>query len=291
VLSVVIPTLGRSPALPQVLRRLEGVEVLLLVDAAGVVPGVPAHVRLLRAERPGASAARNTGIAAATQPVVLFLGDDIVPGRELLARHRAFHTEHASRTAALLGRVFYRRPTGFMRWLERGIQTSYGGIQGARAGWGHFYTTNVSVKRSLLDQAGGFDESLPFLYEDLDLGRRLADLGMELSYDPDAAGEHRHRTTLADWEARMELVGAAERAFTDKHPDVEPYFRQRLQPSDARGRGARLAGLVNPDVPWLGPKVWASANAFYAARLREPFMRGWEAAAPRSPAPEPPPRR
>jgi glycosyltransferase involved in cell wall biosynthesis len=281
VLSVVVPTLGRSPALPAVLRRLQGVEVLLVVDAKGLVPGVPPHVRLLRAATPGASAARNAGIAAATQPAVLFLGDDIVPGPELLARHHAFHREHAARTHALLGRVFYRRPSGFMRWLEHGIQTSYGAIASGRAGWGHFYTTNVSVKTALLREAGGFDEDLPFLYEDLDLGRRLADLGMDLRYDPDAAGEHRHRTTLADWERRMELVGAAERAFTTKHPDVTPYFKERLEPSQARGRGARLAGLVNPAVPWLGPKVWASANAFYAARLREPFMRGWDAAAPR----------
>ena len=290
-LSVVIPTLGRSEALPHVLRRLRGVEVLLVVDSDGVVPGVPPHVRLLRADRPGASAARNVGIEHATQPVVLFLGDDIVAGRELLPRHHAFHTEHPAQAAALLGRVFYRRPTGFMRWLEHGIQSSYASIPGERAGWGHFYTTNVSVKRSLLQQAGGFDEALPFLYEDLDLGRRLADLGMELRYDPRAAGEHRHRTTVEDWERRMELVGAAERAFTTKHPDVEPYFKERLRPSDARGRGAKLAGLVNPKVPWLGPKVWASADAFYTARLREPFMRGWDAAAPRSPAPESPPRR
>jgi glycosyltransferase involved in cell wall biosynthesis len=290
VLSVVVPTLGRSPGLPHVLRRLEGLEVLLVVDADGVVPGVPSHVRLLRAERPGASAARNAGIAAATQPAVLFLGDDIVPGRELLSRHHAFHTANRAHTAALLGHVFYRRPTGFMRWLERGIQTNYAGIRGDRAGWGHFYTTNVSVKRALLDQAGGFDEDLPFLYEDLDLGRRLADLGMDLRYDRRAAGEHRHRTTVEDWERRMELVGAAERAFTSKHPDVAPYFKERLQPSDARGRGARLAGLVNPTVPWLGPKVWASANAYYADRLHEPFMRGWDAAAPRSPAPGSPPR-
>ena len=280
-LSVVIPTLGRSPALPAVLRRLKGVEVLLVVDATGIVPGVPSQVRLLRAERAGASAARNVGIAHATRPVVLFLGDDIVPGRRLLERHAAFHTEHPAQTAALLGHVFFRRPTGFMRWIERGIQSDYHSINSGRAGWGHFYTTNVSVKRRLLEQAGGFDEDLPFLYEDLDLGRRLAGLGMDLRYDPEAAGEHRHRTTLEDWERRMELVGAAERAFTTKHPDVEPYFKHRLRPSAARGRGARLAGLVNPKVPWLGPKVWASADAYYSARLHGPFMRGWDGAAPR----------
>ena len=276
-ITVVVPTLGRSPALPAVLRRLQGVEVLLVVDAAGVVPAAPPGIRLLRAERPGASAARNAGIAAATQPVVLFLGDDIVPGRGLLDRHRAFHARRPEPEAALLGHVFYRRPSAFMRWLERGIQTDYRSIEAAgRAGWGHFYTTNVSVKRALLERAGGFDEELPFLYEDLDLGRRLAALGMNLQYDRRAAGEHRHRTTVEDWQGRMEAVGAAERAFTAKHPDVEPYFRTRLRPSDAKGRGARLAGVVPPGTPWLGAKVWASAEAYFGARLHAAFMRGWD---------------
>src|SRR3712207_9116347 len=65
-----------------------------------------------------------------------------------------------------------------------------------RSGWAHLYTTNVSLKRSLLEEAGGFDEELPFLYEDLDLGRRLHDLGLDLRYAPDAVAEHRHPATL-----------------------------------------------------------------------------------------------
>ena len=264
-LSVVIPTLGRSAALPAVLARLTGVEVLLVVDADGVVPGVPSHARLLRAGRPGASAARNTGWRAATEPVVLFLGDDIVPGRRLLARHRAFHEARPEEAAALLGRVFYRRPTRFERWLEHGIQTSYGSIAGDRAGWGHFYTTNVSVKRSLLEHAGGFDEDLPFLYEDLDLGRRLDALGMDLRYDRRAAGEHRHRTTPADWQRRMELIGAAERAFCERHPDVTPYFKDRLERAAAGPRRGPL-----------GRRTKAGRETEFGGPLLAPFMRGWD---------------
>lgn len=267
-LSVVVPTLGRSPALPAVLRRLTGVEVLLVVDAHGTEPAaVPARVRVLRAEHPGASAARNAGIRAATQPVVLLLGDDIVAGRDLLVRHRAFHARRPEATAALLGHVFYRRRTPFLRWLEHGIQTSYASIDGERAGWGHFYTTNVSVKRTLLDRAGGFDEDLPFLYEDLDLGRRLAGLGMDLRYDARARGEHRHRTGLGDWERRMEQIGAAERAFCVRHPDVEPYFKRRLEAA-ARGR---------PRGP-LGRLTRAGAEATYGGALHPAFRRGWDAA-------------
>ncbi|HEX2085581.1 MAG TPA: glycosyltransferase family A protein, partial [Solirubrobacteraceae bacterium] len=230
--SVVIPTLGRSPALPEALGRLraqEGAppfEVLVVADAAAPPLDTP-----LRAERPGASAARNLGLREAKADVVLFLGDDILASPRLVAVHAEWHAARPEEHVAVLGHVGWSRRlrvTPFMRWLERGIQTDYGAIDGDRAGWGHFYTTNVSLKRSFALAAGGFDEDLPFLYEDLDLGRRLADRGMELIYERAAEAEHLHPATLDGWRERMEAVGRAERAFAAKHPGVEPYFHARL---------------------------------------------------------------
>ena len=37
-----------------------------------------------------------------------------------------------------------------MEWLDDGVQFDYGRIEGTEAGWWHFYTANVSVKRVLL---------------------------------------------------------------------------------------------------------------------------------------------
>ncbi|HEV2813067.1 MAG TPA: glycosyltransferase, partial [Solirubrobacteraceae bacterium] len=247
-LSVVIPTLGRSVALPEALARLdvqEGAppfEVLVVADANAP----PVDAAALRAERPGASAARNVGLRAAAAPLVLFLGDDILASPRLVATHVAWHERLPDERVAVLGHVRWARRlrrTAFMAWLERGIQTDYGSIDGDRAGWGHFYTTNVSVKRAFALAADGFDEDLPFLYEDLDLARRLHDLGLDLRYAREAEAEHLHPAALEDWGARMEAVGRAERAFAAKHPDFEPYFRRRLgaaaEGRRARGRGAR----------------------------------------------------
>ncbi|HEX8120657.1 MAG TPA: glycosyltransferase [Solirubrobacteraceae bacterium] len=289
-LSVVIPTLGRSPALPQALARLraqEGApefEVLVVADAAAP-PYVSAS---LRAERPGASAARNAGLAAAQAPVVLFLGDDILASERLVAVHAAWHARLPDEHVAVLGHVRWARSlrrTAFMAWLERGIQTDYGAIDGDRAGWGHFYTTNVSVKRAFALSVGGFDEDIPFLYEDLDLARRLHDHGLDLRYAREAEGEHLHSQTLEDWQGRMEAIGRAERAFAAKHADFEPYFLRRLRraagaggaPRPARGRAARLAAFVPERVPFLGPRVWASAEAYFAQQLWPAFKRGWDA--------------
>jgi GT2 family glycosyltransferase len=243
-LSVVIPTLGRSPALPRTLARLREQrdppehEVILVVDAAGDLPDEAEGARVVLAVRPGASSARNAGIREARAPIVLFLGDDILAAPDLLAEHDLHHVRHPEPTAALLGHVRWaHRPSAFERWLERGMQSDYATIDGDRAGWGHFYTTNVSVKRELLEQVGGFDEDLPFLYEDLDLGRRLADEGMDLRYEPRALGEHDHPASIESWQARMAAIARAERAFVAKHPDVAPYFHDRLARAAAEPPG------------------------------------------------------
>ena len=284
-ISVVIPTLGRSAALPEVLERLDAqrdappFEVLVVADASA-----PASVAAaLRAERPGASAARNAGLREAKAPVVLFLGDDILAGPTLVAEHAEGHERLPDDEVAVLGHVRWAdrlKRTAFMAWLERGIQTDYGSIAGGRAGWGHFYTTNLSVKKAFALRAGGFDEDLPFLYEDLDLGRRLHDRGLDLRYVRTAAAEHLHPPTLEEWRGRMEAVGAAERAFAEKHPDFEPYFHARLSRAaagrPARGRGARLAARVAPETPFLGPRVWASAEAYFAQQLWPAFKRGYD---------------
>ena len=158
-------------------------EVLLVADATA-----PEGTAPLRADRPGASAARNVGLRAAQAPVVLFLGDDILASPLLLATHAEWHAQRPEEHLAVLGHVGWAkelRRTAFMAWLDRGIQTDYGSIAGDRAGWGHFYTTNLSLKTSFAEP---FDEDIPFLYEDLDLGRRLHDRGLDLRYDRGGLG-------------------------------------------------------------------------------------------------------
>jgi glycosyltransferase involved in cell wall biosynthesis len=199
VLSVVVPTLGRSRVLPRALAALRAqrdapeFEVVVVVDAAGDLPDEAPADTVLVARRPGASAARNEGIRAASGDVIVFLGDDILASPRLLGEHALWHDRLPAEHVAVLGLVErHGRSGAFERWLDRGIQSDYGAIEGGRAGWGQFYTTNVSVKKTFLERVGGFDEDLPFLYEDLDLGRRLHDEGMDLVYEPRARATHDH---------------------------------------------------------------------------------------------------
>lgn len=299
-ISIVIPTLNRSEVLARTLDRLAGqrdtadaFEVVVVSDPA---ERDPAGLERALADRPfavehrvrpasGVSAARNEGWRAARAPLVLFLGDDILASPGLVAEHLACHDRHPDVATGVLGPVRWARElrvTPFMRWLEHGIQFDFGSIEGDEAGWGRFYTSNASVKRELLDAVDGFDEGFEFAYEDLDLGKRMAAHGFRLLFARGAEAEHLHAPTVEEYRRRMEVVAAAERRFTAKHPGVEPYFRRRFERAasmpSSRGRWARLAPYVPRGVPWLGERVWTSADRRFIAALAPAFMAAWDRA-------------
>jgi GT2 family glycosyltransferase len=243
---------------------------------------------VLARHAPPVGAARNAGWQAATSPLVLFLGDDILASRRLLVEHLAFHAHHPEPEEGALGHVRWAREldvTPFMRWLEHGTQFDYHSLEADDAGWGSFYTANVSLKRAMLERAGGFDEErFPFLYEDTDLGYRLREHGFRLLYHRRAEAEHLHATTLADWQGRMGAIARAERAWIALHPDHQPHFHDRLAEAAAwpptRGRIA-LVGLrlVPPRTPILGPWISERASVHYRQQLAPAFMAAWDAAA------------
>jgi GT2 family glycosyltransferase len=294
-ISVVMPTLDRPETLARSLDALaqqtvssSAFELVLVADARSVTapqPGArPFELRLLQATQPGASAARNAGWRAARAPVVLFIGDDIIAAPQLLAEHLDWHEREPADEVGVLGSVAWARELrrdAFMTWLDAGIQFDYGTIKGREAGAGHFYTANVSLKRSMLDRAGGFDEErFPFLYEDIDLGVRLFEHGFRLLYNRAARAEHLHQPSVGQWQQRMRLVAAAERRWVEKRPEQAPYFHglfaDAASKPPARGRGRHLVRLIPRTTPWLGAKVWASADLYFRQQLAEAFMSAWE---------------
>jgi GT2 family glycosyltransferase len=289
-LSVVIPTYRRPVQLSRTLEALarqtaapESFEVIVVDNDASAAPRAEPGVRWLRESRKGASAARNAGWRAARAPVVLFLGDDILAGRELVELHLTFHARCPEDTAGLLGHVRWAeelRPTTFMRWLERGFQSDYGRLDGGEAPWwGDFTTSQVSVKRSLLERAGGFDEErFPFLYEDTELGYRLHQLGLRLHYEPRARSEHLHRPDLEEWRERMSVVAAAERRFSELHGEPQWFAARMREAMAAPPPRPRLAQALRP----LGgrARAWAEhqLDVHHRRQLAPAFLAAWDAA-------------
>lgn len=299
-LSIVIPTLGRSKSLGDVLAALERqrppvrqMEVLLAVDACASPRDVErlaeservVELVVRQARQPGASAARNAGWRAARSPLVLFLDDDIVPTDRLVDEHLAWHRRYPPPEVAVLGDVRWSprvKVTPFMRWLEMGIQFDYGTIDSVQVEWQRLYSCNVSMKRELLERTGGFDERrFPFGYEDLELARRMHDRGLRLLYNRAAVGEHLKTETLESWRRNVPRIAAAERRFVTLYPQEHPYFYERFRTAAraprARGRAARFARFVRPGTPLIGRPVWSSYDMVCSQQLAEDFIAAWEA--------------
>ena len=305
-LSVVVPTIGMYGVLRRVLDGYErqdappgSFELIVAADAAEPDPAAldaavgerSYPVRRVSAARPGASANRNAGRRAATGSLILFSDNDTAPTPSLVSEHLAWHQDHPAEELTVLGLVRWApelRVTPFMRWLDRGIQFDFQNIEGVEAGWGRFYTANVSVKRSFFERVGDFEEErLPYGYEDLDWSYRASKLGLRVLFNRSAVANHHREMTLDFWKRRAARIAVSEREFTRLHPELEPWFLRLFtaaaQEPPASGRGVRLARWVPPWVPVVGPRVWHSLDLSYKQALAPFFLAAWDSPASEGP--------
>jgi glycosyltransferase involved in cell wall biosynthesis len=299
-LSIVIPTRRRWDTLRLTLAALdaqtaEGFEVIVVAD--GGDQDVPAldGVRVLQQEHAGPGVARNRGVAASERPLVMFIGDDMIPRPTFVERHVARHSRSPATEVAVLGRIVWHPDVPrdrLHRWLEwSGALFDFRlmELQGDQeAGWPRFYSSNVSMKRALFEAAGGFDPDFVFDYEDLDFGWRLGQQGMRLLYEPEAVVEHLHPYEWAAVQRRYESRAGAEQLMMRKHDWFKPWFRGQVRQAAREPRASRAWALAVDRVPQRPRRVRRAverrANNYYLQRLAPAFESAWDrAAAPAAP--------
>jgi GT2 family glycosyltransferase/SAM-dependent methyltransferase len=298
--TVAIPTRERWPILERTLAGLSaqttpGFDVIVVCDGTDQQPTAAVReapgVRVLVQERAGPGAARNLVARETARPLLLLLGDDMLPAPDLVERHLARHARESSAAATVLGRVRWHRDVAedrLQRWLEwSGAQFDYRQLERERldgrdeAGFGRFYSCNVSLRRELFLAAGGFDPEFRFDYEDLDFGWRLHQHGMRLVYEPSAVTEHLHRH---DWESiqrRYESRARAERLMMRKHEWFKPWFHDRIAAQSAARRVSPLWAHAVDRLPARPGRLRAEgerrADRWYHQRLAPRFMAAWNA--------------
>jgi GT2 family glycosyltransferase len=296
-LAIVIPTRDRWEILEETLEALDaqteqGFETIVAID--GTDQEVPdalsglAHVRTVVQEHAGPGAARNLAVAATERPLLLFLGDDMVPAATLVARHLEHHREDPSPEVAVLGHVEWHPQVArdrVLRWLDwSSSQFDYRALEGyggQDVGFGRLYASNVSLKRELFERAGGFDLDFGTAdYEDIELGWRLHQLGLRLLYEPNAIAYHLHRYGWSEIERRYANRARAERVMLAKHEWFSPWFHDRIEAARRQPRASaiwpRLVDHVPPRSGRLRAWVEARADRWYHQQLATSFLDAWD---------------
>lgn len=241
-ISVVIPTHNRAAVLERTLRAFDAQDYprrryeLIVVDdgstdetperTARLSAEMHSRLAVLRQDSAGPAAARNRGIRAAQGEIVLLSGDDCIPPPQLLAEHARIHAAACpGERIAVLGHIAWHpdlTPTPLLDVLARGAQFAFGAIHDKNhVPFTHFYSSNVSVRRSDLLEVGLFDESFrDAAFEDTELGYRLERAGVRLVYNPSAVTYHYHPTDLRRFLERQRAAGRAAVKLYQKHPEL-----------------------------------------------------------------------
>jgi glycosyltransferase involved in cell wall biosynthesis len=239
-LSIIIPTYNRAEKLEKTLEylhtqslSLESYEIIVVNDGSTDQTeellkkwtAKSSVVHALHQKNAGQGVARNHGLKKAEGEVVLFIGDDIYATENFLLSHVRFHQDHPEENAACLGITEWEEPsTPFMNWLTHGgPQFAYDKLKsGQEASFWFFYTSNLSLKTSLLIKES-FDEDFKgYGWEDIELGYRLhKNADLKLIYTPEALATHDHAMEEKDLERKMLSIGKTAKIFQTKHPELQ----------------------------------------------------------------------
>ncbi len=288
-LSVVICSLNGAPGVARALRSLRGqlpegdLEVVVVDDGSAddtaAVGEAGGAVVVRHPVNRGLAAARNSGVAASTAPVVAFIDDDCEarPGwaRGILAGY------DAPDVAGVGGPVHVGEGDGFvlgflrrhnpLQQLEMDLARGDGPAlrlwlylrrqwtEPARPDRREVFAlvgASMSFRRAVLEETGGFDERFRFGAEELELChriRRVEDAG-RLVFERDAAVTHHFAPSLRDTLRRSRSYGRGAARFRARWPEVSPtvfpapVIVAALLALSVRRPWARVAAVVAPQI-------------------------------------------
>jgi glycosyltransferase involved in cell wall biosynthesis len=287
-LSVIVPTYQRSAILGRCLEALTrqtcdsgSFEVVVCDDGsfddtnrvtAAFAERDTHAIRYIYQPNSGANSARNKGIQAARGHVLLFINDDTIPSETMLEEHLAYHLRYSDDRVAVLGRVTVspRLPPSRLGPLH--LDRAFRRLNpGAEYDWRCFFTCNISVKKSLLQRGGVFEESIRY-HEDLELSERLSHHGLRVIYNAAALGYHDHYLTESEFVAIAKREADSLALWARKAPHVAPLLGslgyETAMPAAIRWKHRAADFIVNP--------ITIPALLFFARNIPQSFRVVYE---------------
>jgi glycosyltransferase involved in cell wall biosynthesis len=257
---VIIPTYNNADVLPLTIKAFISqkippgwaVGIIISDDGSGDETALVARnqesiirkrgltLTILPGSHGGIARTRNRAIRASRADIVLLLGADILLRPGALSAHLVFHRQHEQATAAALGMIKWDPrllPSPLMEWmLHGGQQNDFDSLLGTgRADpRSHFYGSHLSLKRDLLAHERFSTAYQQYGWEDIDLGRRLAKRGLQLTVLHHAIALHRHHYSVDDIYARQYQIGQGIHIYQQRFPTA------RITPPTSRWRSAKV---------------------------------------------------
>ncbi len=248
--TIIIPTYNRANILKECLGKLlkqnfvknefeiivvddgstdETREVISEFEKKSKVP-----FKALHQKNQGQGIARNYALRYASGKIVVFIGDDILVLPDFVKQHVQYHRRFNKQNEAVLGFVGWDprlEITPFMDWLANGssVMGKFGGHQFAfeklegktKADYNFFYTSNISLKRSILKRHPFDSRFSSYGWEDIELGYRLTKKeNLILHYNPRAVGYHYHPMDENSLKDRMKMIGKSAHLINKKYPEL-----------------------------------------------------------------------
>ena len=175
------------------------------------------NVRLITTENRGLSSARNTGLAAATGEIVVYLDDDAYPDSDWLA--------YLAATFCSTSHVAVGGPNIAPPWdgdIAECVVNAPGGpvhvlLSDTEAE--HIPGCNMAFRKSSLQAIGGFDTAFRVAGDDVDVCWRIQQRGWTIGFSPAAiVWHHRRNSAFAYWK-QQQGYGKAEALLERKWPE------------------------------------------------------------------------
>jgi GT2 family glycosyltransferase len=231
-LSIVIPTRGRRDRVVGLVRALDDQEypddlVEIIVSVDGDIDGtaraaeevaVRRRLRLVIEDQGGASAARNRGAAVASNEILVFLDDDVLPVDQSFFKAHA--RAHLRARSAVVGPCLpdLRDSRGFLAQRIRNWWIGHAGrlFRTSALDFADLSTGNFSLPRDIFFEFGGFLEMRT--REDWEFGYRLSAAKFPLRAAPYAVVVQELEAGLDDVLAQQRDAGASDFSFAQRHP-------------------------------------------------------------------------